>query len=121
MRYSVAMKAKIYHNPRCSKSRASLALLEERGLDVQIIEYLKTPPSAEEIRALLEMLDLPAAAIVRKGEAAFKESGLSLESPAEELIALLGRQPVVMERPIVVIDGAARVGRPPERVLELID
>jgi arsenate reductase len=120
MRYSVAMKAKIYHNPRCSKSRASLALLEERGLDIHLVEYLKTPPSAEEIRHLLEMLDLPAAAIVRTGEAAFKESGLSADSPADDLIALMASAPIVMERPIVVIDGAARIGRPPERVLELI-
>ena len=114
------MKARIYHNPRCSKSRATLALLQDRGLDVDIVEYLKQPPSAAEIRELLAKLGLEAAAIVRSGEPAFKESGLTLKSPASDLIALLAREPIVLERPIVVLGAAARIGRPPERVLELI-
>jgi len=114
------MKARIYHNPRCSKSRATLALLEERGLDVEVVEYLKTPPTASEIRALLGKLGLEAAAIVRTGEAAFRASGLDLASPADDLVALMTKEPIVIERPIVVIGRSARLGRPPERVLELI-
>jgi len=114
------MKLKIYHNPRCSKSRATLALLEESGADVEVIEYLKTPPSAAEIRQLLARLGLKAADIVRPGEAAFRESGLTLASPADELIELMAREPIVMERPIVTSSSAARVGRPPERALELL-
>lgn len=113
------MNAKIYHNPRCSKSRATLALLEQRGIPVEIIEYLHNPPTADSIRTLLRQLDLEAADIVRTGEAAFKESGLTVDSPAGALIALIERAPSVLERPIVVVDGRARIGRPPERVLEL--
>jgi arsenate reductase len=120
MRYSSAMNAKIYHNPRCSKSRATLALLQDRGLSVDVVEYLKNPPTADEIRDLLQKLGLSAAALVRPGESAFRESGLGLDSPAEDLIALLARESSIMERPIVVIGNAARIGRPPEQVLELI-
>jgi len=113
------MKARIYHNPRCSKSRATLALLKDRNLDIEIVEYLKTPPSAEEIRSLLSLLGLHAREIARPSEAAFKESGLSLDSPADDLIALLAREPAVLQRPIVVCGKKARIGRPPEQVLEL--
>jgi arsenate reductase len=113
------MKTKIYHNPRCSKSRATLALLEDRGVEFEIVEYLKDPPSAKEIRGLIARLGLRAADIVRSGEAAFKESGLNLESSADDLIALIAKQPVVLERPIVVVGDSARIGRPPEQVLEL--
>ena len=114
------MKARIYHNPRCSKSRATLALLEQRGLDIEIVEYLKTVPTAGEIRQLLDRLGLEAADILRQGEAAFQASGLDRNSPPEALIALMSQEPIVIERPIVVIGNAARIGRPPERVLELL-
>jgi arsenate reductase len=119
MRYSFTMNAKIYHNPRCSKSRATLALLEERGIPVEIIDYLQNSPSADTIRTLLRQLDLDAADIVRTGEPAFKASGLTVGSPADALIELIAREPGVLERPIVVCNGRARIGRPPERVLEL--
>ncbi|HEY5666632.1 MAG TPA: arsenate reductase (glutaredoxin) [Gammaproteobacteria bacterium] len=115
------MKATIYHNPRCSKSRATLALLRERGIDVQIIDYLKTPPAGEAIRELIAQLGLTAADIVRSGEAAFRDSGLSLDSGDAELIALMSREPIVMQRPVVVVGESARIGRPPENVLELLD
>jgi len=115
------VKAKIYHTPRCSKSRATLALLNERGLDVDIVEYLATPPTADEIRRLLKLLKLAPFDLIRRGEPAFRESGLDADSPAEELVALMAREPVVIERPIVVIGRSARLGRPPERVLELLD
>ena len=121
MRYSFAVKARIYHNPRCSKSRATLALLEERGIDVEVVEYLSARPTADEIRRLLKMLGLAPIDIVRRSEPAFRESGLDSESPDEELIALLAREPIVIERPIVVVGRKARLGRPPENVLELLD
>jgi arsenate reductase len=119
MRYSFTMNAKIYHNPRCSKSRATLALLEERDIPVDIVEYLKHPLTANSIRTLLGQLDLEAADIVRTGETGFKESGLTVDSPADALIDLIAKEPTVLQRPIVVFDGKARVGRPPEQVLEL--
>jgi arsenate reductase len=115
------MKAKIYHNPRCSKSRATLALLMEHGLETEVIEYLRNPLQADEIKDLLSKLGIGAAALLRSGEAACRDSGLSAESPTDELIELMVREPIVIERPIVVIGAAARIGRPPERVLELID
>jgi len=114
------MKAKIYHNPRCSKSRATLDLLRQHGIETEVIEYLQKPPQANEIKELLDKLGLPAAGLLRTGESAFRESGLTPDSPPGELIALMARAPVVIERPIVVVGDAARIGRPPERVLELI-
>ena len=121
MRYSLAVKARIYHNPRCSKSRATLALLADRGVDVDVVEYLSTPPTAGEIRRLLKLLGLTPFEIVRRAEPAFRASGLDSESSAEDLIALMAREPIVIERPIVVVGNKARLGRPPERVLELLD
>jgi arsenate reductase (glutaredoxin) len=115
------MKARIYHNPRCSKSRATLSLLKEHGVDVDVVEYLATPPTADEIRDLLARLELEPAEIIRKGEAAFKESGLTSASPPDELIALITESPIVLQRPIVVVGDSARIGRPPEQVLELLD
>lgn len=114
------MKARIYHNPRCSKSRATLSLLEQRGVEIDVIDYLATPPDADEIRDLLARLRLTAADVVRTSESAFKESGLTLESTPEQLVALIERAPIVLQRPIVVVGNSARIGRPPERVLELL-
>ena len=114
------MKARIYHNPRCSKSRATLALLEERDVDVDIVEYLKTPPDLATLKGLLRKLGLSARDIVRSGESAFRESGLTLESPDEALLALIVRHPIVLQRPIVEAGEQARIGRPPEQVLEII-
>jgi arsenate reductase len=119
MRYSFTMNAKIYHNPHCSKSRATLALLEERGIEVEIVEYLRTPLTRATIRALIDQLGLDVSAIVRSSETAFRESGLSIDSPADDLIALIEREPMVLQRPIVVVGERARIGRPPEQVLEL--
>jgi arsenate reductase len=111
----------IYHNPRCSKSRSTLALLQEHGIEPDIILYLEAPPSAAEINALLARLGLPASALIRRGEAAYKDSGLNSESGAEELIAAMVKNPKLIERPIVVRGDRAVLGRPPENVLELID
>ena len=114
------MKPRIYHNPRCSKSRATLALLDARGIDAVVIEYLKTPPDAAALAGLLEKLGIPARDLVRKGERAFKSSGVDIETASESsLIELMTAHPVLIQRPIVETAGAARIGRPPEQVLEL--
>jgi arsenate reductase len=114
------MQAKIYHNPRCSKSRATLAILTEHGIATDVVEYLRQPPTASDIRSILQKLRLHAAAIVRQGESAFLDSGLSADAPEEALIELILREPIVMERPIVIVGDRACLGRPPENVLELI-
>jgi arsenate reductase len=116
------MKARIYHNPRCSKSRAALALLEERGLELEIIEYLETPPSKTVLRKLLEKLDGRALDLVRTGEPEFKSAITTGRKPTvEEILDLLVATPRLLQRPIVEIGGRARIGRPPERVLELLE
>ncbi len=115
------MTPKIYHNPRCSKSRATLALLEEHGQTPEIVEYLKDPPNRKEIVTLLKSLGLSARDIVRSKEVEFRESGLTLDSSEDELIDLIVRQPKILERPIVVLGSEARIGRPPERVLDLFE
>lgn len=114
------MKARIYHNPRCSKSRATLALLEARGVEVEVVHYLVTPPTANELRDLLGQLGLEARNIVRPGEPEFEASGLHLDAPEDELLGLIERHPKILERPIVTAGGRARIGRPPENVLDLL-
>lgn len=114
------MKPRIYHNPRCSKSRATMALLESRGIDVDVIEYLKTPPDAGVIAGLLEKLGIPARNLVRKGERAFRSADVDLDTASETaLIELMTTHPVLIQRPIVETAEAARIGRPPEQVMEL--
>lgn len=116
------MKPRIYHNPRCSKSRATLELLHARGIEPEIIEYLKTPPAAEALGELLEKLELEPKDIVRTGETAFKESGIDLETADRAtVIELLTDHPKVLQRPIVETETDARIGRPPEQVLELFE
>ncbi len=109
----------IYHNPRCSKSRQTLALLQERGIEPEIIEYLVAPPSAEELKDILSMLGLAPRQLLRKKEAA--EAGLDdpgLDDAA--LIAAMVANPIVIERPIVVEGGKAALGRPPESVIDIL-
>jgi arsenate reductase (glutaredoxin) len=115
------MKTRIYHNPRCSKSRATLGLLEERGIEPEVVEYLKSPPDEKRLRELLRKLDMPAIDLVRKSENAWRESGLDAGASEGELIALMVRHPILIERPIVEVGSRARIGRPPERVLELFE
>ncbi len=115
------MSVTIYHNPRCSKSRQTLALLEEKGVRPKIVEYLKTPPSAAELKRILKKLGLTARDIVRKGEARYAELGLKGKDLDEEaLIALMVENPILIERPIVVAGDKAAIGRPPEAVLEIL-
>ncbi len=115
----------IYHNPRCSKSRTTLALLHERGVEPKVIEYLSSPPDAERLKHLLKLLGLAPRAFMRRGEAAYRDGGLA--DPAlddDALIAAMVAQPVLIERPIVVVKDAtgerAALGRPPENVLGIL-
>jgi arsenate reductase len=113
------MAPTIYHNPRCNTSRRTLALLRERGFEPQIIEYLKTPPSAAELKKILGQLKMPAAKLLRKKEAA--AAGIDPKSLTEDqLIAAMVAHPIVIERPIVVSGGKAALGRPPEAVLAVL-
>lgn len=115
------MTVTIYHNPRCSKSRQTLALLQEKGVEPQIVEYLKTPPSADDLKAILKKLGLQPQDIVRKKEARYAELGLKERAAGDdELIAILAENPVLIERPIVVSGRKAAIGRPPESVLAIL-
>lgn len=108
----------IYHNPRCAKSRETLALLRQHGVEPQIIEYLKAPPDKATLKRLLGQLNVPAAALVRKKE--HRALGLPQTGDADKLIAQIAAHPEIMERPVVVAGGKARLGRPPEAVLEIL-
>ena len=111
----------IYHNPRCSKSRNTLALLQEKGIEPDIVLYLETNPDADEIAELLGKLGIAASQLVRRGEDAYRDCGLSAASSDADLLAAMASQPKLIERPIVVRGDRAVLGRPPENVLELID
>jgi len=112
---------RLYHNPRCSKSRGALELLNERGIHPRVIAYLETPPDADDLRELLRMLALPARALLRTGEDEYASLRLVDASLSEEtLIAAMVAHPRLIERPIFVHGGRAVIGRPPEQVLELL-
>ncbi len=110
----------IYHNPRCSKSRNTLALLQEHGVNPDIVLYLETPPDALELAGLLGKLAMTAGQLIRRGEEAFKACGLGADSSEEQILAAMAAHPKLIERPIVVKGGSAVLGRPPENVLQLI-
>jgi arsenate reductase len=111
----------IYHNPRCSKSRQTLALLEEHGVQPEIRLYLETPPTAAELAAILVSLSLSPRQLLRKGESAYAEASLEDESLSDkEVIAAMVTYPILIERPIVVMGERAVLGRPPENVLDLM-
>ena len=111
----------IYHNPKCSKSRQTLALLEGRGIRPRIVEYLKTPPSTAELSAIVTTLGIRSESLVRKGEDIYKAKYAGKTLTDAQWIEAMVRDPVLIERPIVVAGGKAAIGRPPERVLELLD
>jgi len=112
---------RIYHNDQCSKSRAALALLQERGCQCEVINYLDTPPSIDELVQLLDQLGMTARELIRKGEAEYAELGLDDPALSEhDLIAAMSRYPRLIERPIVVANGKAKLGRPPESVLGIL-
>lgn len=115
------MTAKIYHNPRCSKSRQTLALLSENEMDVEIIEYLKTPPNKKELTEIIKMLGIKPRDLLRKGEKEYKEAGLNnMELTDKQIIDAMLEHPKLIERPIVIKNGQARIGRPPELILEIV-
>ncbi|WP_027244181.1 arsenate reductase (glutaredoxin) [Leisingera daeponensis] len=109
-----------WHNPRCSKSRAGLALLEERGADVQVRLYLQDAPSVAEIKAVQAALGVSAAEMMRTGEKVFKELGLTKDSGEADLLAAMAAHPVLIERPIAIQDGKAVIGRPTEAIEALL-
>ena len=109
----------IYHNPRCSKSRQTLALLQENGIEPKQVLYLETPPDAATLKALLKKLGMQAHDLVRHKEPDYKAAGLSKDSKDGDVIAAMVKYPKLIERPIVIKGARAKLGRPPEQVLEL--
>ncbi len=115
------MPVTIYHNPRCSKSRQTLQLLRDKGIEPDIIEYLKTPPDAETLSGLLKMLGLAPRELMRRKETAYKDNALDDDALGDAaLIAGMVANPVLIERPIVVKGRKAALGRPPEAVLDIL-
>lgn len=115
------MTVTIYHNPRCSKSRQTLELLRRRGIEPQVIEYLQTPPSEADLKRILGLLGMAPRDLMRRGEPAYKERGL--DDPAlsqEALIAAMVESPILIQRPIVLANDKAALGRPPESVLGIL-
>jgi len=115
------MTVTIYHNPRCTKSRQTLELLRQRGIEPEVVEYLKTPPGAAELEAILGLLGLAPRELMRRKEAAYSDAGL--DDPGLSRAALVRAMvdhPILIERPIVLANGKAAVGRPPENVLAIL-
>lgn len=115
------MSIKIYHNPRCSKSRQTLQLLEGKGIQPDIIEYLKQPPSKAELESVLSLLGFGPRDLMRKGETIYKELNLKDDTLSDEqLLTTMLNNPILIERPIVLANGKAAIGRPPESVLDIL-
>lgn len=111
----------LYHNPRCSKSRSALQLLEERGLTPHIVRYLETPLDAEQLRELLSQLAISARQLLRSGEDEYKALALhDMQLSETQLIAAMASHPKLIERPILVVGDKAVIGRPPEKILEIL-
>ncbi len=111
----------IFHNPRCSKSRKTLEIIEINDVEVQVILYLQDPPSVSELNSLLEKLGMKASELVRKGESIIKELDIDLSSISnDDLISIMAEHPILIERPIVFNESLAIIGRPPENVEELL-
>ena len=112
---------KLYHNPRCSKSRQTLALMEERDIEHELVVYLDNPPTIDELKSILVKLNMTPRDIIRTGETEYKENNLQDTSITDaELVDAIVAAPILMQRPIVVTDTSARIGRPPESVLEIL-
>ncbi|MCB4752474.1 MAG: arsenate reductase (glutaredoxin) [Sulfurovum sp.] len=114
-------KITIWHNPRCSKSRNAVNLLEEKGIEAEVIQYLDTPPSKEEIKKVLKILNISAQELMRNKETIYKELGLKDIKDEERLIEMMAKYPKLIERPIVIKGGKATIGRPIEKIIELLD
>lgn len=116
------MKATLYHNPRCAKSRAALQLLRERGIEPTVVEYLQTPPSAAELARILTLLNMEPRELMRKKESEYKSAGLAATNLTRaQLIDAMVQHPILIERPLLVIGNRAALGRPPENVLAVIE
>lgn len=112
---------KIFHNPKCSKSRMTMDLLNEKGVQADVVEYLKTPPSKQQLEDILNMLQLEPRQLMRTHEAEYKDNNLGNESLSrEQLIEAMIQFPKLIERPIVINKGKAAIGRPPENILEIL-
>ena len=111
---------KIYHNPRCSKSRQTLNLLKEKGVEPKVVLYLNTPPTKAELQELIQLLNIQPSQLLRKGEKIYKEKYRGKDISEADWIDIMIAHPKLIERPIVVKDGKAVLGRPPENVLTLI-
>ncbi|MDR0576217.1 MAG: arsenate reductase (glutaredoxin) [Candidatus Accumulibacter sp.] len=116
-----AQELVIYHNARCSKSRSACEIVAGKGVEARIVEYLKTPPSREELRELLKKLGMKPSELVRRGESVFKENYAGKTLDEEQWLDALAAHPILIERPIAVRGKRAVIGRPPEKVLELLD
>ena len=114
-------KITLWHNPRCSKSRNAAALLKEKGVEAEVVKYLDTPPGKEEIKELLKMLGITARELMRTKETIYKELGLKEVDDEEKLMEAMAENPKLIERPIVIKDGKAAIGRPIENIIELLD
>jgi len=115
------LSIKIFHNPRCSKSRQTLQLLEDNNVQPEIIEYLKQAPSKTELESVLTLLGMSPRELMRKGEAAYKELNLADDGLTnDQLVVAMLENPILIERPIVLANGKAAIGRPPESVLDII-
>lgn len=115
------MNVQILHNPRCSKSRTTLQLLKDNGVEPEIILYLDTPPDTKQLSSILGKLDMQPRDLMRKGQSEYKAMGLdNLQLSDEQLIAAMSEAPILIERPIVLANGKARIGRPPESVLTIL-
>jgi arsenate reductase len=115
------LKVQILHNPRCSKSRATLQLLNDQGIEPEIILYRDSPPSTEQLTKILSQLNMQPRDLIRKGQSEYKEMALDNEQLSDaELIAAMIKAPILIERPIVLANGKAAIGRPPESVLNIL-
>jgi arsenate reductase len=115
------MHVQIYHNPRCNKSRQTLQLLRERGIEPEVIEYLKTPPNAQELNDILQKLGMEPRELIRKTESEYQTSGLSDEKlDRQALVNGMVKHPILIERPIVIANDKAAIGRPPENILNIL-
>ena len=115
------MTVSIYHNPKCSKSRETLALLRDRGVEPRIVEYLKAPPTAAELKAIVGKLGIQPEQLVRKGEEIYKSKYAGRTLTDAQWIEAMVKDPILIERPIVIAGRRAAIGRPPESVLPLLD
>jgi arsenate reductase len=116
----VPAKYQIYHNPRCAKSREGLKLLRDKGVEPEIIEYLKDPPSAKRIEEMIKMLGIEPHDLLRRKEKEYKQAGLSPDSSPTAIVKAIARYPKLMERPVVVKGKKAVLGRPPEAIRKLL-